>query len=98
LFQIRFQNLRKIYFICTDQWGWTIEDTDKVEFYMLEYMLEDLEEKVKEENKRSREQEKQYKKESGAYKNQKLPKMSPPKFGNSSFGGFKTPKLNIPKM
>lgn len=98
MFQIRFQNLRKIYFITADQWGWTVSDTDSHEFYMLEFLLEELEEKVKEENKRAQQQEKEYKKQSSSYSKQKLPKMDVPKFGSGNYGGFKTPKVNIPKI
>lgn len=85
--------MRKIYFITADKWGWTIEDTDKVEFYMLEYMFEDLEEKLKDEEKQHKKQEGEYKKQS------KLP--SSPKGPSSkdvNYGGFKVPKIPTPKI
>lgn len=74
----------------------TPAQVDETEFYLLEYLIEDLEEKVKEENKRVKEQEREYKKQSASYP--KPPKMDVPKFGNPNFGGFKTPKINIPKL
>ena len=93
MFQIRFQSLRKIYFIAADKWGWTIDQIDGTEFYMLEYILEDLEEKINEENKRYKKQEDEYQKSQSSYKQPK-----PPKVGQTDFGGFKTPKMNIPNM
>jgi hypothetical protein len=84
--------LRKIYFITADKWGWSIDKTDATEFYMLEYILEDLEEKISEENKRYKKQEDEYK------KNQNYNQPKPPKVGQTDFGGFKTPKMNIPNM
>jgi len=85
--------LRKIYFIATDKWGWTTDDTDKAEFYMMEYLFQDLDEKISEENKRYKKQEDEYKKQQSS---QKAPKM--PKAGDTNYGGFKTPKLPIPKL
>jgi hypothetical protein len=85
--------LRKIYFIAADKWGWDIEATDKAEFYMMEYILQDLEEKINEENKRYKKQEEEYKKQQGA---NKMPKA--PKVGDTNYGGFKTPKLSVPKL
>jgi hypothetical protein len=84
--------LRKLYFITADKWGWTISETDKEEFYMIEYLLGDLEEKIDEENKRYKKQEDDYKKQTQISQ----PKM--PKVGDTNFGGFKTPKLNMPKI
>lgn len=59
---------------------------------MLEYMLEDLEEKIKEENKQMKKQEQEYQKSSAS----KTPK--PPKASSTDYGGFKVPKVSIPKM
>ena len=59
---------------------------------MLEYLLEDLEEKIDEENKRYKKQEDDYKKQMQVSQ----PKM--PKVGDTNFGGFKTPKMDMPKF
>ena len=67
-------------------------EIDRLEFYMVEYLLEDLEEKVNEENKVQKNQEREYKKQSGLAN----PKM--PKIGSTNFGGFKTPKIPTPKI
>ena len=84
--------MRKIYFITAEKWGWTVSETDKEEFYMIEYLLEDLEEKINEENKQYKKQEDEYKKQS----KMSQPKM--PKVGETNYGGFKTPKVSMPKM
>lgn len=67
-------------------------EVDRLEFYMVEYLLEDLEEKINEENKANKNQEKEYKKQSKMTN----PKMS--KIGSTDFGGFKTPKIPTPKI
>jgi len=85
--------LRKIYFILTDKLNITPSEADKLDFYMIEYLLEDLEEKIDEENKRFKKQEEEYKKESQSYKTPKMPKV-----GSTDYGGFKTPKLDMPKL
>jgi hypothetical protein len=85
--------LRKIYFIATDKWGWNIEDTDKSEFYMMEYLFQDLDEKITEENKRYKKQEEDYKKQQSSTKTPKTPKV-----GDTNYGGFKTPKMAMPKL
>jgi len=68
-------------------------ETDIAEFYMIEYLLQDLEEKITEENKRYKKQEEDYKKQSQSYKQPKTPNV-----GDTNYGGFKTPKLSVPKM
>jgi len=68
-------------------------EIDKMEFYRVEYLLEDLEEKIKEENKNNRKQEEEYKKQSSGVKTPKMPKI-----GSTNFGGFKTPKIPTPKI
>lgn len=85
--------MRKIYFIATDKWGWNLEDTDKSEFYMMEYLFQDLDEKITEENKRYKKQEDEYKKQQTSHKTPKAPKV-----GDTNYGGFKTPKLAMPKL
>ena len=54
-----------------------------MEFYRIEYMLKNFEEALDEE-------EKQYKTQ--------IPKMSDYKTGNTNYGGFKTPKIDLPKI
>jgi hypothetical protein len=56
-----------------------------MEFYEIEYMLEELEEFNKEEEKR-------YKKEE-----QEMKKAQSPKANKTDYGGFKVPKVNIPR-
>lgn len=58
-------------------------ETDHLEFFWIEYLLEELEEKIDTENKQYKKQEASQKKEM---------KMSQPKLG-----GFKIPKTPIPK-
>ena len=67
-------------------------EVDRLEFFMVEYLLEDLEEKVSEENKAHKKEEKAYQKQAGSSN----PKM--PKVGSTNFGGFKTPKIPTPKI
>jgi hypothetical protein len=85
--------LRKIYFILADKFHQSISESDSTEFYMMEYLLQDLEEKITEENKRHKKQESEYQKQSQSPKSP-----GQPKIGDTNYGGFKTPKLNIPKM
>jgi hypothetical protein len=68
-------------------------ETDATEFYLIEYMLQDLEEKITEENKRYKKQEEDSKKQQSSYKAPAAPKV-----GNTNYGGFKTPKLAMPKI
>lgn len=56
-------------------------------------MLKNFEEYIDEEEKQYKKQEKQQMKEQQSYKQPKLP--SP---GKSDYGGFKTPKIDIPKI
>jgi hypothetical protein len=64
-----------------------------MEFYRIEYMLKNFEEALDEEDKHykgeQKKQEKQYQKSNQNYKQ-----------GSSSnnYGGFKTPKLDVPKI
>jgi len=62
---------------------------DEMEFYRIEYLLQNYEEFIKEENKQYKNQQKEQNKQMGSSK------YSPPSI---NYGGFKTPKLNIPKM
>ena len=68
-------------------------EVDKLEFFWVEYLLEELEEKIAEENKRFKKQEDEYKKQNQL---DKTPKM--PKIGDTDYGGFKTPKMKMPQM
>ena len=63
-------------------------EVDRLEFYMVEYLLQDLEEKVTEENKQHKKQESEYSKQTSQM----------PKVGGTDFGGFKTPKIPTPKI
>ncbi|HRT03251.1 MAG TPA: hypothetical protein P5513_04875 [Candidatus Diapherotrites archaeon] len=90
--------MRKIYFILSDRWGWTVSDIDKVEFYMIEYLLQDLDEKIKEENKMYKKQEEEYKKQQSSYKPPKIPNVSDRNYGGFKIPDFTMPKLNIPKI
>jgi glutaredoxin len=58
-----------------------------MDFYSVEYMLKELEEFNKEEEKRYNKEEKEQQKQ--------VPQIKTPKM--DSYGGFKTPKMNIPK-
>jgi hypothetical protein len=68
-------------------------ELDKMEFYMIEYLLKDLDEKITEENKAHKKQEGEYKKQTTGIKNPQMPKV-----GSTNFGGFKTPKIPTPKI
>jgi len=59
-------------------------ELDRLEFYFIEYMIQDLEEKFEAENKN-------YKKEKIAQE-KSMPKMP------SASDGFKPPKINMPKF
>ena len=59
---------------------------------MVEYLLEDLEERINEENKKYKKQDEEFKSQSKI----SSPKM--PKVGSTDYGGFKTPKMNMPNM
>ncbi len=85
--------MRKIYFILADRMGIQPSEIDNLDFYMVEYLLQDLEEKVTEENKVHKKQEEEYKKQSSAMKTPQMPKV-----GSTNFGGFKTPKIPTPKI
>jgi len=65
-----------------------------MEFYRIEYMLKNFEEALDEEEKQYKKQQKEYEKQ---YKTQ-TPKMSDYKTGNTNYGGFKTPKIDLPKI
>jgi hypothetical protein len=66
-------------------------DLRQLEFYEIEYLLQELEDFTEEENKRNKNQEKDYQKQASAsYKK--------PSVGKTDYGGFKTPKIDMPKM
>lgn len=73
--------------------GISPSEVDRLEFYMVEYLLEDLEEKINEENKVTKKQEEEYKKQSSGMKTPQMLKV-----GSTNFGGFKTPKIPTPKI
>lgn len=70
---------------------------DELPFYRFEMILRSYEEIIEEEEKRHKQQEQQYEKE---YKTNKYKPKTPkqPKVGNTNYGGFKTPKINMPKL
>lgn len=84
--------MRKLYFILIDREHLQPSEIDRLEFYMIEYFLQDLEEKVSEENKHHKKQETEY------LKQQKSSQPKMPKMGSTDFGGFKTPKIPTPKI
>lgn len=85
---MRFQSLSKIYFIFSEKLNIGPSELDNLPFYFVEMLLQELEEKVDEENKRNKQQENEQRKQMDT---SKLPKMD-------SYGGFKTPKMDIPKI
>jgi hypothetical protein len=68
-------------------------DLDQMEFYRIEYMLKNFEEALDEEDKhykgKQKEYEKQYQKSTPSQKDFKP---------STNYGGFKTPKLDVPKI
>jgi hypothetical protein len=65
-------------------------DLRQIEFYEVEYLIQELEQYTEEENKRNSKQESEYKKQSqSSYKNPAA---------SSNYGGFKTPKMAVPKI
>jgi hypothetical protein len=68
-------------------------EVDKLDFFWVEYLLEDLEEKIDAENKRFKKQEEEYQKQNQANKPPKTPRV-----GSTDYGGFKTPKMKMPQM
>lgn len=62
-----------------------------MEFFEIEYILQELEEANKEEEKRIKQQEEEYKKQQAAAK-------MPRSHDKPDYGGFKVPKINIPSM
>jgi len=58
-----------------------------MEFYRIEYLLKNYEEALDEEEKQYKSKEKEYQKQ---YKQ--------PSLSSSNYGGFKTPKIEIPKI
>ena len=79
-------------FICTHKLHISPLHLRQLEFYEIEYLLKNFEEYIDEEEKSYKKQEKQQEKQ---YQQQshsnKMPKMD-------NFGGFKTPKIDIPKI
>ena len=86
------ENWFKIQFICSHKLHLSPLDLRELEFYEIEYLLKNFEEYIDEEEKQYKKQEKEYKKD---YSPQSM-KPSIPK--QQDYGGFKTPKVNIPKV
>jgi hypothetical protein len=64
-------------------------ELDQLEFYRIEYMLKNFEDALDEEEKHYKKQEKEQEK---SYKKQQS-SMSP-----ANYGGFKLPKVELPKI
>ena len=83
---MRLENWFKIEFIFTKNLHITPLELDQMEFYRVEYMIQNYEEFIEEENKRYKQQEKDqgksFSKSSSQYKPPKMniPKMNIPKF------------------
>ena len=86
--------MRKIYFILADKLRISPIDADQLDFYWIEYLIEDLDDKIKEENKQHKKQEDDYKKQSSSQQHSH----KSPNIGNTNYGGFQTPKIAIPKI
>jgi hypothetical protein len=81
-------NWFKIEFLCLYKLHLSPLDLDNMEFYRIEYMLKNFEEALDEEDKQYKKQEKDYKQQYS--QNDFKP--------NNNYGGFKTPKAEMPKM
>jgi len=82
------ENWFKIEFIFAKNLHIIPSELDKMEFYRVEYMLQNYEEFIKEENKQATAQNKQQEKQ-----------MSSSKYGSKpNLGGYNVPKMSIPKM
>jgi len=90
------ENWFKIEFICAHKLHISPLDLRQLEFYEIEYLLKNFEEYIDEEEKAYKKQEKDQQKKY-QQQQQKMPKFETPKMG-SDFGGFKTPKIDIPKI
>jgi hypothetical protein len=86
------ENWFKIEFIATYRLRISPLELDEMEFYRIEYMLQNYEETLDEEEKRYKKQEIEQKKQ---YQ-QSNPQMKD--FKPQNFGGFKTPKIEMPKI
>jgi len=65
-----------------------------MEFYRIEYILKNFEESLDEEEKHYKKTQKDYERK---YQ-QSTPNYKQPSVGNTNYGGFKTPKLDVPKI
>jgi len=87
------ENWFKIEFISTYKLHITPLELDQMEFYRIEYMMKNFEESLEEEEKQYKKQQKEYEK---SYKTSSPTPKSPTQ--SSSYGGFKTPKVEMPRM
>lgn len=85
------ENWFKIEFICTHKLHINPLTLRDLEFYTVEYLLKNFEEYIDEEEKAYKNQEKSQQKQ---YQQQQ---MQQPKI-DKNYGGFKTPKIDIPKI
>ena len=86
------ENWFKIEFICTHKLHIDPIALRKLEFYEIEYLLKNFEEYIDEEEKAYKKQDREYKKYQQPQSKLQMPKVP------SAYGGFKTPKLDIPKI
>ena len=84
MFQIHLNNWNKIEFIFAHKLHISPIDLQELEFYRIEYILKQYEEYVQKENDEYQKQQKDVDKQ---YKSQQI-----------NYGGFKAPKIEIPKI
>jgi hypothetical protein len=68
-----------------------------MEFYRIEYMLKNFEEALDEEDKQYKKTQKNYEKKY-QQSSPSMPNYKAPSLGNTNYGGFKTPKIDVPKI
>lgn len=66
-----------------------------MEFYRIEYILKNFEEALDEEDKQYKKQEKEQQKQ---YQKSTPKPYKPQSSSGTNYGGFKTPKLDMPKI
>ncbi len=86
------ENWFKIEFICTHKLHISPLHLRELEFYEIEYLLKNFEEYIDEEEKQHKKQEKTQASQQSSYQQPKMPK------AGNDYGGFKTPKIDIPKI
>jgi len=82
------ENWFKIEFVFAKNLNIVPSELDQMEFYRVEYMLQNYEEFIEEENKRNKDQESAQTKSMAQTKSSSMPKMP----------NMQVPKMNIPKF